>query len=305
MPRHVLSVHDLSDEEVTSILRRATELEAGEPALPNRAVAGLLFGQTSLRTRVGYAAAASRLGWSVVDVAERRHDHTSMIESWSDTFRTLSGYLDVLVARPGVELDRDLLAEHLDIPFINGGSVGTDPQHPSQALIDLHTIDRLRGPVAALDMVLVGDMGMRAARSLIALLSRFTPKSLTLVTAPGLGEVHMPASLAEHTTTGTTWPVGPVDVLYVVGIPHRAIPEDVRDTLRVTPVTLRCLAGDGIVLSPLPVIDEIDDNVRQDPRVRMFEQSDLGLYVRMALLEWVVGTGSHPRRCVENRQSCS
>lgn len=289
MSRLVVSIDDLSDTEIARILARAAEFERGKtPRNEQSRIVGLLFQQTSLRTRVGFAAAAARLGWQSIEVSERRHDPSSMIESWEDTLRTLSGYLDVLVARPGEHLSRDLLETSLNIPYISGGSVPPDAEHPSQALIDLYAMEAELGSVTDLSIAICGDMRMRAVRSLLRLLARRIPRRMTLITVPTLaGHSPIEKQLESITEHRTLTELDGIDVLYVAGIPHQAIPEDVRDTLRVTAQTLVSLPCNAIVLSPLPIIDEIDEEARSDSRIRMFEQSDRALFVRMALLEHV------------------
>jgi aspartate carbamoyltransferase catalytic subunit len=79
-----------------------------------------------------------------------------------------------------------------------------------------------------------------------------------------------------------------VDVLYVAGIPHGALDEPGRARLRVDRKALAALRPGAVVLSPMPVIDEIATTARSDPRIRMFQQSDDALFVRMALIEALV-----------------
>lgn len=290
-PIHLLSIDDLTDEQIDRILLRAAAHHAGEvpsPVLPRPVVAGLLFGQTSLRTRVGYAAAAARLGWHAVDIPGRRHDPTAMLESWADTLRTLAGYLDVLVARPGEELSKGVLERNLSIPYVNGGGTGPDAEHPTQALVDLSAMQHELGQVCDLTIAVCGDLRMRAARSLLRLLARRPPRRLVVATAPPMN-APLPPELHAITEHRPLADLGGPDVLYVIGMPHMAVPEDVRDTLRVTDRVVQALPDHAVVLSPLPVIDEIDAEAREDHRVRMFQQSDRALAVRMATLEMVWG----------------
>lgn len=288
MAKLVVSIDDLSDDEIGRVLRRASEFEkcTGNRGDESTRLVGLLFAETSLRTRVGFLAAAARLGWQGIDVFERRSSPTSMVESWGDTLETLCGYVDVLVVRAGEQLERSMLSERVSIPFLNGGSVGPDAEHPSQALIDLYAIERECGAVGDLKVAICGDLRMRAVRSLLKMFVRHPPRLLVLVTVPDLiGEGSLLRVLPTEVEFREGWDLEDVDVLYVAGIPHRAIPEGQRDLLRVTPHALGGLASHAVIFSPLPVIDEIDDSARTDPRIRMFGQSDRALFVRMALLE--------------------
>jgi len=169
-------------------------------------------------------------------------------------------------------------------------NAGDAKEHPTQALIDLFAIERLNARVEQLHIAIVGDLRMRSARSLLELLERRQPRQLTLVTH---------SSLATGTSAyGTTLervadlPDANPNVVYLAGIPHEATTEEVRSRLRLDSATIQRFAPETTVLSPLPVIDEIASNARPDARIHWFEQSDLGLFVRIALLEWLLGRSS-------------
>ena len=251
---------------------------------------GLLFLEASLRTRVGFAAAAARLGGQSIDIAERRGNAVAMPEGWADTLRVVSGNVDLVVARPGRPLDASQLCPLLVSSFLNGGDAGRGGEHPSQALIDLYAIEQARGPVSELTVAICGDLRMRAVRSLVRLFARFPPRRLVAISDPRLGDRDSDCDRsdghagldAEHRTP---WDVDDVDVLYVAGIPHGALDEPGRARLRVDRQALAALRPDAVVLSPMPVIDEIAATARSDPRIRMFQQSDDALFVRMALIE--------------------
>jgi aspartate carbamoyltransferase catalytic subunit len=278
----IVGVDDLGTEEIRHILSRATGLRAGASSeLARPPLVGLLFLETSLRTRVGFAAAAARLGGQSIDVAERRGNAAAPPEGWADTLRVVSGNVDLIVARPGRPLDDAAqLCPLLVSSFLNGGDTGRRGEHPSQALIDLYAIEQARGPVSELTVAICGDLRMRAVRSLLRLFARFPPRHLVAITDPHL--VDDGGLPGEHRAP---WDVDDVDVLYVAGLPHGALDEPGRARLRVDRKALAALRPDAVVLSPMPVIDEIATTARSDPRVRMFQQSDDALYVRMALIE--------------------
>jgi aspartate carbamoyltransferase catalytic subunit len=281
----IVGVDDLGTEEIRHILSRATGLRAGAASrLTRPPLVGLLFLETSLRTRVGFAAAAARLGGQSVDVAERRGNAAAPPEAWADTLRVVSGNVDLVVARPGRPLDDAAqLCPLLVSSFLNGGDTGHRGEHPSQALIDLYAIEQARGPVSELTVAICGDLRMRAVRSLVRLLARFPPRHLVTISDPRLADG--PEGIAEHRAP---WDVDDVDVLYVAGLPHGALDEPGRARLRVDRKALAALRLDAVVLSPMPVIDEIATTARSDPRIRMFQQSDDALFVRMALIEALV-----------------
>jgi aspartate carbamoyltransferase catalytic subunit len=279
--RVVVGIDDLGTEEIRHILARATALRADAATRLSRPpLLGLLFLETSLRTRIGFAAAAARLGGQSIDVAERRGNAVAMPEGWADTLRVVSGNVDLVVARPGQPIDPARLRPLLVSSFLNGGDAGRRGEHPSQALIDLYAIEQARGPVSQLTVAICGDLRMRVVRSLVRLFARFPPRRLVTISDVRLREG---ADIAAEQRD--PWEIDDVDVLYVAGIPHGALDEPGRARLRVDRKALTALASDAVVLSPMPVIDEIATTARSDPRIRMFQQSDDALFVRMALIE--------------------
>jgi aspartate carbamoyltransferase catalytic subunit len=221
MGRVLRSVDDLTDTDVAQVLDRARSHRAGtaSPVVAPPLV-GLCFLEASLRTRVGFAAAAARLGGSAVGVSVQRASDISMPESVHDTLRTLLGYMDVVVARPGVELAPPHVPADTATPLISGGDRGPRAEHPSQALIDLLAICDERGSLAAASLAICGDPRMRSVASLLRLAVRFP---LRLVTRPSLTEgFRLPAGLETVEPAGSLQDVQDVDVLYVAGIPHGA-----------------------------------------------------------------------------------
>ena len=213
-----------------------------------------------------------------------------MAESWPDTLRTVAGYADVIVARTGQPLAHDELGDAATCPVINGGDVGPRAQHPTQALVDLFAIQQLVGPMTGLRLALVGDPRMRAVRSFLALLTRIPPAAFTLVAdVEHLHEVSIPSALQSRVRVSSWDNLSEVDVVYIAGIPHEALPLDRRNVLLATAARVEALPANCVLLSPMPVIDEMDAYARRNVRNRMFEQSDLGLFVRMAILEHAVG----------------
>lgn len=295
--RHLITIGDLGKEEIRAILALAEEFSApGRRTDRGRPFSvGLLFFAPSLRTRVGFAEATFRLGGSVIDVSESRFGPgMSHAESYADTIRTFSGMVDAVVTRTPFALDRQAVERNCMAPLINGGDGNAN--HPTQSLVDMFAIEHLRGPIRGLSLGICGDLRSRCSRSLLALLEMFPPRDLTLISpverslrAGTLGPI-----LAARTSTRPYADPRGLDVLYLVGLPegegHERLGADQRAPFVLTPERLRDLPTDSIILSPLPVIDEITDEARLDPRVRFFQQSDLGVWVRMAVLELLRGS---------------
>lgn len=163
--RHLLTVADLSKDEVSELLRLAASLKSQfaegvrEQLLPGR-VLGLLFSKPSLRTRVSFEAAMAHLGGTSLylgqDVGWGKR------EPASDFGRVLSQYTDVIVCRTFAHASIEELAQFCDCPVINGL---TDMAHPCQALADLLTLQEEHGSLSGLSLTFVGD-GNNVARSL-------------------------------------------------------------------------------------------------------------------------------------------
>lgn len=283
--RLLVSADDLSDQDVQWILARAAALATGAAPLDLRhRVIGLLFLEPSLRTRLGFAAAAARLGAQSVEVNEHRGIETT--ESVSDTLQVMGAYVDAIIARPGVDLDCTWLREALPVPFISGGGKGPNAEHPTQGLIDLAAMEALAGPIANVHICICGDPRMRTVRSLLKLLRRTPPAAISVIAPASWYDAEtIPSQLRGRTAFRAPWSVDDVDVLYIAGMRHATIDLGQRQQFVVGVDLMARLPDTAVVLSPMPVIDEITSEARADYRVRVFDQSAHGLYVRIAILE--------------------
>jgi ornithine carbamoyltransferase len=163
--RHLLDIFDLSREEIISVLDDAARWKATPRAKLPKPMAGkllgLVFEKPSLRTRVSFEAAATRLGGSSLfmvgdEVGIGRR------ESVEDFARVISQYVDTLVMRVFAHSTVATVAAHATIPVINGLS---DAAHPCQALADLLTIQEAFESVEGRTIAFIGD-GNNVARSL-------------------------------------------------------------------------------------------------------------------------------------------
>ncbi|MDG2381081.1 MAG: ornithine carbamoyltransferase [Pirellulaceae bacterium] len=155
--RHLLTINDLTSNEIEEILSIATDLkrryERGErpPELAGR-VLGLLFSKPSLRTRVSFEAGMTHLGGTSLYLGQDVGWGTR--ESIADFAKVISQYVDVIVCRThGHEMVVEL-AKHSDCPVINGL---TDQSHPCQALADVMTLRELKGQNGSKKLTFVGD----------------------------------------------------------------------------------------------------------------------------------------------------
>ncbi|MCB0325470.1 MAG: hypothetical protein KDD69_17930 [Bdellovibrionales bacterium] len=286
MISQLLSVDDLPDSAVDALLERADEFRQGSTARRRVQNAALLFFEPSLRTRTGFLAAAQRLGWpSPVEVLERRSSEISMPESIADTVAVLTSYFEMLIVRVDKPIDTIATQVPSSVGLVNGGDRGDRAEHPTQALIDFFAMRLLVGDVATMKVALCGDMRMRSARSLLKLLARRQPAELVVVTDPALMPgLELPPDITCRVTDSLDG-LDNIDALHAVGVPHLAVPEATRQRLRVDASALGVLSPRGLVFSPMPVIDEVAQNVRSDARMAFLQQSALALPMRMAVLD--------------------
>ena len=207
--RHVVSIFDLTNEEIGGVFRladrfysalqeagalaigrrqrrgRPAKRESGPASLsrvcPDRVLATLFF-EPSTRTRLSFESAMHRLGGSVVTMADARTSSAAKGERLADTVRVVASYADAIVLRHPHEGAALLAAESLDpqrvaelgrlVPIINGGD--GSHEHPTQTLLDLYTINRDHGRIAGLNVALCGDLlHARTVHSLAYGLARF------------------------------------------------------------------------------------------------------------------------------------
>jgi aspartate carbamoyltransferase catalytic subunit len=293
--RHLLDVDDLSDDAVEDILRRAASFAAGarphSSDFADRLIATLFF-EPSTRTRLSFEAAAHRLGARVIGFSDAGATSARKGESLEDTIRTIAGYADLLVLRHPEPGSAARAARVSQVPIVNAGD--GDHAHPTQALLDLYTLQAERGATRGHSVVLLGDLRHgRTVHSLAVLLTRFG-NQVTLVAPPGL---EMPAEViakcresgaAPRQTHDLGEAVADADVLYVTRIQkERMDPADyarLSGSYRVDAALLSRASSDLLVLHPLPRVDEIDPAVDDGPGAAYFRQAANGVPVRMAIL---------------------
>jgi len=165
--KDLLSLHHLTPEEVMEILKVAGELKEQQkkgiphPILQGKTL-GMIFTKSSTRTRVSFEVGMYQLGGNALFLSSN-DIQLGRGETIADTARVLSRYLDGIMIRTFAHSDVEELAEHADIPVINGL---TDLLHPCQVLADLQTILEHKGRLKGLKLAYVGD-GNNMAHSLM------------------------------------------------------------------------------------------------------------------------------------------
>ncbi|KAK4493004.1 hypothetical protein RD792_000027 [Penstemon davidsonii] len=256
-----------------------------------------LFYEPSTRTRLSFESAMKRLGGEVLTTENAREfSSAAKGETLEDTIRTVEGYCDIIVMRHFENGAARRAAMTANIPVINAGD--GPGQHPTQALLDVYTIQREIGKLDGIKVGLVGDLANgRTVRSLAYLLAKYENVKIYFV-SPEV--VKMKVDIKDYLTSrGIEWEessdlmevASKCDVVYQTRIQRERfgeridLYEEARGKYIVNQDVLNVMQKHAIVMHPLPRLDEITVDVDVDPRAAYFRQAKNGLYIRMALLK--------------------
>jgi aspartate carbamoyltransferase catalytic subunit len=288
--RHLLSIGDLSRDDVGRLLATARSFALSQqrdnkklPTLRGRLVVNLFF-ESSTRTSTSFELAAKRLSADTLSL-KASGSAVEKGESLKDTAITLSAYdPDVIVIRHPQIGAPQLVARVTDAHVVNAGD--GKHQHPTQALLDLYSIEAALGRLEGVHVAIVGDvLHSRVARSLAQALGLVGAR-VTFVGPPPL----LPAELGERAFEIEA--IREADVVYVLRMQRERMEEGANyvPSLReysarwcVTPERLR--AGQK-VMHPGPMNRgvEIDPRVADSGAALVVDQVRAGLVVRMAVL---------------------
>ena len=309
-PRSLLSISELSLEDVSSILALATKLEAEDPIkraqrLFKRRIA-LLFYESSTRTRTSFELAAKSLGCDTALISSLSSS-IEKGESLKDTGITLKALgAECIILRHANSGAPYLLARETSLPVLNAGD-GMH-EHPSQALLDLRTI-LTRGFVAkhgtamektldGVTVTIVGDiLHSRVARSNALLLPRLGARVIFC------GPSQLLPDLAAEIGPGVTIDrdmdraLGAANVIMMLRIQKERLAglhldlEDYTRRYQLHGDRLRAHGPDALVMHPGPMIRglEITSEVADGPQSAIAEQVRHGVAIRMALIARALG----------------
>lgn len=299
--KHVVESQQFSKETLRRVFEVSREMEDVKPNTDESrqlqgAIMSTLFYEPSTRTRLSFESAMARLGGTVLST-ESAGEYSSAAkgETLEDTIRTVEGYADTIVLRHFQAGAAKRAAAAASVPIINAGD--GPGQHPTQALLDVYTIQREIGRLDNFTIGMVGDLANgRTVRSLAYVLSMYDNVKMYFV-APDV--VRMKPDILEYlTSVGVQWEqaddlravAAEVDVLYQTRIQKERFQDRPDDYERakgkyiVDTELMKLLPKHGVIMHPLPRVDEISAQVDSDPRAAYFRQARNGLYVRMALL---------------------
>ena len=301
--KHVLTAKQFTRQELTDLFFKTNKLYKASPNCSTRDVlrhktVATLFYEPSTRTRLSFEAAVYKLGGNVIST-ENASQFSSAIkgESLEDTVQVTSRYVDGIVLRHPERLSAQRAAEVSSVPVFNAGDGAGE--HPTQALLDLYTIQKEKGFIDGLRIALVGDLKYgRTVHSLVYLLGLYERIEFILISPLNL---RMPKEQMDFiknkgfkVTEVASLPLGmelnPI-VVYMTRVQKERMEanEGVDESCVFGPNELKMLSPSGIIMHPLPRCEEIDREVDKDDRAAYFRQAGNGLWVRAALLAQYLG----------------
>ncbi|BAE75390.1 Aspartate carbamoyltransferase catalytic chain [Sodalis glossinidius str. 'morsitans'] len=299
--KHIISINDLSREELEMVLTSAAALKARpQPELLKHKVIASCFFEASTRTRLSFETAIHRLGASVVGFPDA--DNTSLGkkgETLADTISVISTYVDAIVMRHSQEGAARLATEFSgQVPILNAGDGAN--QHPTQTLLDLFTIQETQGRLDHISVAMVGDLKYgRTVHSLTQALAKFDGNRFYFIAPKALAmPAHILHMLEEkgiayslHASIEDVIPE--LDILYMTRVQKERLDPSEYANVKAQFVLH---AGDLLqaranlkVLHPLPRVDEIAIEVDHTPYAYYFQQAGNGIFARQALLAAVLG----------------
>ena len=297
--KSLISIRDFTKEEILHVLETAKEFEQNKEQkfLEGKVIASLFF-EPSTRTRLSFETAINRLGAKVIGFADATNTSQSKGDTLKDTIKMVNNYVDMIVMRHPLEGSSRYASEVADVPVVNAGDGAN--QHPSQTLLDLYSILQTQGTLEGLTINMVGDLKYgRTTHSLLQAMSHFNPKFI--FTSPE--ELKMPKEYKAFLknkgieyieTTELNEYLNDCDILYMTRVQQERFTdpmeyEKVKDVYTLSAPMLSNVRNNMKILHPLPRVTEITQDVDDTPYAYYFKQAENGLYVRMAIISYLLG----------------
>lgn len=283
--KHLISVDDISTDDILEIFELANEFQRKQFIITKQLFAANLFFEPSTRTKTSFDVAERKLHIESLDF-QPEHSSINKGETLLDTVKTFEAIgADVLVIRHRSDNWAEAITPHVSIPIINGGAGKKD--HPTQSLLDAYTIYQEFGRFEGLNIVIAGDIKhSRVAHSSLEILEK-------------LGATIYVSGAQEHMDEINSYPyvaideaVGLADALMLLRIQHERHEtggQAVDGYLAQYGLTMereRMMKEQAIIMHPGPVNRgvEIDCNLVECARSRIFKQMSNGVFIRMAIL---------------------
>ncbi len=310
---NILSIDAFSREDIERLFSVARMMEPyaqrkKATRVLQGAILGNMFFEASTRTRVSFGCAFNLLGGDVRETTGIQSSALAKGESLQDTARVLSGFSDVIAMRHPAAGSVAEFASASRVPVVNGGD--GENEHPTQALLDLYTIEKeLESQSKGLDglrIAMIGDLKYgRTVHSLAKLLCQYQGIDVHLVSPEAL---QMPDDIVErmrgagHNVTISSElesNIAHVDIAYSTRIQEERFASQqeadrYRGKFRLNSAiyTQHC-EPNTVIMHPLPrdsraeaseLATDLDDN----PNLAIFRQADNGVTIRMALFALIL-----------------
>ncbi|MGP4106913.1 aspartate carbamoyltransferase catalytic subunit [Virgibacillus sp. L01] len=301
--RHFLSTKNLSSTSIFHILNKAEELRLQQYEIPEQIFAANLFFEPSTRTKMSFRVAQKKLGIETLDF---QMETSSVVkgESLYDTAKTYEAIgAKLLVIRHQMDNWVDELVPNLSLPVINAGA--GRGEHPTQCMLDLLTIHQEFGSFTNLNVVIVGDIKhSRVARSNAYALTTLGA-NVYFAAAPGFED-----DTLDFPYISIDEAVKMCDIMMLLRIQHERHTALQCDSTSyfvqfgLTKERERRMNDHAIILHPAPVNRgvEIDAELVECQRSRIFKQMENGVYTRMAIMiillkEWGYYNEAEANKC--------
>ncbi len=303
--RHIIEAQQFNKRALQEILSAADHIkERTARRLPLDLLKGKILGNLSyvrsMRTSLSFDVAMKRLGASVSNI-DFPEDFSSELAGggFEDTVRVVGSLVDVIVLRHYRSGSAKRASEVSSVPIINGGD--GPAQHPTQALIDLYCIEKLKGGIDGVSIAFIGDlMNSRTIRSLTYFLAKYSGIRIYFVSPLALKmkddlkdylvDNQVPFNESLDSAEELKEIASKVDILYITQIPKENFGDRVseydqsREIFRINREVLKVLKRDTYIMHPFPRDYELPAEIDQDPRAVYFEQIKYGQFLRMGLL---------------------
>ncbi|MBQ8863483.1 MAG: aspartate carbamoyltransferase [Rikenellaceae bacterium] len=297
--RSLISITDLTKEEILRIAELAAYFEEHpyEPLLQGRVIASLFF-EPSTRTRLSFESAMNRLGARVIGFSDATNTSVSKGETFHDTIQVISNYCDMIVMRHSLEGAPRYASEFSKVPIVNAGDGAN--QHPSQTLLDIYSIKKTQGRLDNINIMMVGDLKYgRTVHSLLQALSHFNP-TFTFVSPE---ELQMPREYTMFLDQlGISYTVkreideaiNEADIVYMTRVQKERYSDPMEYERMKNVYVLKNSMLENVkptmkILHPLPRVGEIEQEVDANPHAYYFNQTENGVYTRMAIISYLLG----------------
>ena len=253
-----------------------------------------LFFEPSTRTRLSFETAVNRLGGRVIGFSDASTTSSSKGETLKDTIKMVSNYVDLIIMRHYLEGAARYATEVTDVPVVNAGDGAN--QHPSQTMLDLYSILKTQGTLENLTITMVGDLKYgRTVHSLLMAMKYFNPTFRFVA----CDELKMPReyvefcrkqgiAFEEHTDFSREV-IDSSDIIYMTRVQRERFSdimeyEKVKDLYTLRNSMLDTSKENLRILHPLPRVNEINQDVDDNPKAYYFDQARNGLYARQAII---------------------